>query len=128
MTNDEHDHDDVAITVRRAPSTTDTIRRSSEPRILSQADLRFADFIEVKQNLEESSKSAKNATLHPPTDLGASEGDIDKDPLGGEDGFVFSHGITTAEADKRLMLYGPNELPEKIIPKVFYHPPNGHRM
>lgn len=121
MTNDENDHDDVTIHVRRAPSTTDTIRRSSEPRILSQADLRFAEHIDVKQAFEgstKSAKSAKSATLQAPADLGASEGDIDRDPLGGDDGFTFSHGITTGEAEKRLVLYGPNMLPEKIIPKV----------
>lgn len=31
--------------------------------------------------------------------------------------FVYSHGITQVEAAARLIIYGRNELPEKIIPK-----------
>lgn len=32
--------------------------------------------------------------------------------------FEYSHGISSAESEKRLVEYGPNELPEKVIPKV----------
>jgi len=33
--------------------------------------------------------------------------------------FDYSHGISSAESEKRLVEYGPNELPEKVIPKVW---------
>lgn len=34
-----------------------------------------------------------------------------------ENNFAFSHGITHAEAEELLKIYGRNELPEKITPK-----------
>ena len=33
--------------------------------------------------------------------------------------FMFSHGITTAEAERLLAIHGPNALPEKKIPKWY---------
>jgi len=33
--------------------------------------------------------------------------------------FIISEGLTTAEAEARLLEYGPNELPEKIVPKWY---------
>lgn len=33
--------------------------------------------------------------------------------------FVYSYGISSAEAEKRLKQYGRNELPEKVIPKWY---------
>ncbi len=40
------------------------------------------------------------------------------DPSGGAF-FAFSHGITNAEADELLKIYGRNELPEKVVPKWY---------
>jgi len=36
-------------------------------------------------------------------------------------GFVFSHGLTTSEAERLLKIHGPNTLPEKIIPKWYIY-------
>lgn len=33
--------------------------------------------------------------------------------------FQYSHGITQAEAERLLIIYGRNELPEKTIPKWY---------
>lgn len=33
--------------------------------------------------------------------------------------FVYSHGLTSEEAEELLDVYGRNELPEKIVPKWF---------
>ena len=43
------------------------------------------------------------------------EGEFEEN--GDDTPFVYSHGITQAEAEKRLIIYGRNELPEKVIPK-----------
>eukprot|EP00981_Chlorochromonas_danica_P004704 scaffold946_cov171-Ochromonas_danica.AAC.4 len=42
-------------------------------------------------------------------------------PRGGEReaSFIYSFGLSSAEAEKRLIQYGRNELPEKVIPKWF---------
>ena len=104
----------VKIVVHRKPSTTDTIRKNSEPRILSQADLRFAQSVERKVS------ETKIAARPGPVDYipAADDREIDQDPVNVDDKFEYSHGITSAEADKRFGIYGPNQLPEKIIPKV----------
>jgi len=116
----------LKITVKRAPSSTDTVRRGSEPRILGDADdLRLAVQVALRQ-----SESAKlggggggggggEKEKAGNTDLPAGELDEDRERDGGS--FEYSHGITSAEAEKRLLLYGPNELPEKVIPKVTKH-------
>lgn len=45
------------------------------------------------------------------------EGSLE-DPFDTGDIFVYETvGLTSAEADKRFQQFGPNELPEKIIPK-----------
>lgn len=33
--------------------------------------------------------------------------------------FTFSHGLTSAEAANQLKIFGPNELPEKVVPKWY---------
>ena len=45
------------------------------------------------------------------------EADLDKDELA--EGFVYSHGITSAEAAELLVKWGKNCLPEKIVPKWY---------
>lgn len=44
-------------------------------------------------------------------DEGEFEDNADETP------FVYSHGITSAEAARLLLIHGRNELPEKTIPK-----------
>ena len=112
----------LKITVKRAPSSTDTVRRGSEPRILGDADdLRLAVQVALRQS--ESAKLGGGGGAEKEkagnTDLPAGELDEDRERDGGS--FEYSHGITSAEAEKRLLLYGPNELPEKVIPKVTKH-------
>jgi magnesium-transporting ATPase (P-type) len=97
----DDDSGTVMIAVRRAPSSTDTLRRSSEPRILSQADLRFAQEVD-SENRED--------LLHR----------LDKDPVNIEEDFKYNLvGLTSEEGAKRLTIYGPNQLPEKTIPKWY---------
>jgi len=113
----------LKITVKRAPSSTDTVRRGSEPRILGDADdLRLAVQVALRQS--ESAKlgsggGGEKEKAGNTNDLPAGELDEDRERDGGS--FEYSHGITSAEAEKRLLLYGPNELPEKVIPKVTKH-------
>ena len=91
----------ISIVFRRAPSTTDTLRRSSEPRILSQADLRYAQ--EVANESREG--------LHDR---------VDKDPVNIDEDFKYNFvGLTTDDATHRLAVHGPNELPEKTIPRWY---------
>ena len=106
----------VKIVVHRVPSTTDTIRKHSEPRILSHADLRLALAVEKK---ESDTKIAARPGAGPVDYIpSADDREIDQDPANIDDKFEYSHGITSSEADKRFGIYGPNQLPEKIIPKV----------
>lgn len=106
----------VKIVVRRVPSTTDTIRKYSEPRILSHADLRLAQAVERK---ESDSKITARPSVGPVDYIPAADDrEIDQDPVNIDDKFEYSHGITSGEADKRFGIYGPNQLPEKVIPKV----------
>lgn len=44
------------------------------------------------------------------------ERDNESNDDGKESAFVYSHGLTTAEAEKLLQIHGRNELPEVIIP------------
>lgn len=43
------------------------------------------------------------------------EGEFEEN--GDDTPFVYSHGITQTEAERRLIIYGRNELPEKKIPR-----------
>lgn len=100
------------IQVVRKKSTTDTIRKASEPRILSQSDLRMVDHLIKKGRGELDEKDGDKGII-------ASEEDIDRDPMYMDDKFEYSHGLTTVEAEQRLLIHGPNCLPEKIIPKWY---------
>jgi len=43
----------------------------------------------------------------------------DAEAAGGDDNFIFSHGISSQEAQGLLQIHGRNELPEKVIPKWY---------
>ena len=103
----------VIIQVVRKKSTTDTIRKASEPRILSQSDLRMVDHLmkKARAGFEEEKEGGKG--------LITSEEDIDRDPLYMDDKFEYSHGLTSHESEARLAIHGPNCLPEKVIPKWY---------
>ena len=100
----------VAIQIVRKKSTTDTIRKASEPRILSQGDLRMVDHL-IKKSMVDSALNGKEAV--------SGEDEIDRDPLYMDDMFVYSHGLLMVEAEQLLAIHGPNCLPEKIIPKWY---------
>ena len=102
--------DAVIIQVVRKKSTTDTIRKASEPRILSQSDLRMVDHLTRKARGEQTQEDKS---------LMSSEEDIDRDPIDMNDKFEYSHGLSSTESTTRLAIYGPNCLPEKIIPKWY---------
>ena len=106
--------DTAMIQIVRKRSTADTIRKASEPRILSQGDLRMVDHLIKKSLLDKSDHDKANHKCIIP-----SEEDIDRDPLDMDDKFEYSHGLTTVESEKRLLIHGPNCLPEKIIPKWY---------
>ena len=93
--------EEQVIHIVRKKSTTDTIRKASDPRILDQADMRMAGQIEKEKK------------------QGAIGGEEDKNPLDEDDNFEFSHGLTAVECEQRLRIHGPNSLPEKIIPKWY---------
>ena len=104
----------LVIAIRRTPSSTNAVRRGSEPRILGDADdLRLAAKVEQRHSAKVRGGRGGETKGD---DLPTGELDEDRERDGGT--FEYSHGITTAEAEKRLLLYGPNELPEKVIPKV----------
>jgi H+-transporting ATPase len=88
------------IQIVRKKSTTDTIRKASDPRILDRADVRMADQIEKEKK------------------QGAIGGEEDRD-LDEDDNFEFSHGLTSVDCEQRLQIHGLNSLPEKIIPKWY---------
>lgn len=101
------------IQIVRKRSTTDTIRKASEPRILSQGDLRMVEHLMKKARAGfEEEKACDKCII-------TSEDDIDRDPLYMDDKFEYSHGLTSHESEARLAIYGPNCLPEKIIPKWY---------
>ena len=104
----------VMINVLRKRSTTDTIRKASEPRILSQGDLRMVEHLVKKAKAEKGQGEEKSDA-----GLGASEDDIDRDPMYLDDKFEYSHGLTSKESEERLAIHGLNCLPEKIIPKWY---------
>lgn len=115
-----HDHDDVemgtidlkhhtystpAIQVHRQISTTDVIRRASDTRILSQADLRSAERLMTEKK------------IHIPEHMIIEANHEDTDRLVVKDDFVYTHhGISSVDAEKKLAEFGRNELPEKPIP------------
>jgi H+-transporting ATPase len=105
----------VVIQIVRKKSTTDTIRKASEPRILSQGDLRMVDHLIKKARAEKGHAEEKTDGKS----LLTSEEEIDKDPLYLDDKFEYSHGLTTGDAEQRLLIHGLNCLPEKIIPKWY---------
>lgn len=102
----------VMIQVARKKSTTDTIRKGSEPRILNQSDLRMVDHLIKKGRGDLDEKAGEKG-------INTSEDEIDRDPMYMDDKFEYSHGLTSAEAEQRLLVHGPNCLPEKIIPKWY---------
>mmetsp|Transcript_27806 Transcript_27806/g.28050 ORF Transcript_27806/g.28050 Transcript_27806/m.28050 type:complete len:957 (+) Transcript_27806:147-3017(+) len=111
MADDEHH-----ITVTRRPSSTDTVRKSSESRLLDQRDLRLVEKI-IAQKKDSETKLALGHEPAAPVTVIEDEGDLDRDELA--EGFEYSHGITTKEAEIRLEKYGKNCLPEKVTPKWY---------
>ena len=80
---------------------------------------------------DSSSSSSNNPLRGPDRDIVCVDVDIESSPqhapqratlanaseLGDKTTFIFSHGLTSAEAMRSLEKYGRNELPEKSIPK-----------
>jgi magnesium-transporting ATPase (P-type) len=52
-------------------------------------------------------------------DLGETEGEFIDIEGSNKSTFEFSHGLTTAEADRLRLIHGRNELPEKVVPKWY---------
>jgi H+-transporting ATPase len=104
---------DAVITIVRKPSSADTVRKSSESRLLDQQDLKLVErIIAHKKASEGKIEGVGEAPL-----IIEDEGDNDNDGLA-ED-FVYSHGISSAEAAELLEKWGKNSLPEKIVPKWY---------
>lgn len=109
----------------------DIIRRGSDIRILSDADLQYSA---ITADRKESAgigalvrRQSSSANIHlgkkrSTVSVGIAEGEEDdiKDPRAVVDDFKFETvGLSTLRAEELLTVHGHNELPEKHVPKWY---------
>jgi magnesium-transporting ATPase (P-type) len=101
-----HSYSTPAIQIRRHISTTDVVRRASDIRILSQSDLRSTERLMTEKKINVPEHMVVIQADHEDTDR-----------LVVKDDFVYTyHGIASTEAEKKLVEFGRNELPEAKTP------------
>lgn len=94
---------------RRHSSTIDVIRKTSDSRLLGLMDMKLAERVEA-QRKNSDAKISINSGIPDEAELDDDQGDED---------FVESKGLTSAQAEELLKQWGRNELPEKTIPKWY---------
>jgi magnesium-transporting ATPase (P-type) len=115
--------DEIEAIIANKRRLSETLIESS--RKLSESSRSKISEIMIESKRKESSSSLSLQTLKEfaNSSYRASGANVIIEPeeiaIAREKSFIFSHGLTSIEADIRLQKFGRNELPEKIIPKWY---------
>jgi len=122
MNNNNNIDNEIEAIIANKRRLSETLIESN--RKLSEESRSKISEMMIESKRRESSSSLSLATLKEFANSsyrasGANLAESEAIILERERSFIFSHGLTTAEAEIRLTKYGRNELPEKIIPKWY---------